>query len=147
MYALQSGIVVFKKTKYIKKVCRKCTFALTPEEHKVKTTELKCMGAWYWGCMQSIYTLARRGRAQVSVIPRAEYEIPEGCRVQPGSRSSLRKKAYPPRELLRAQAAGKMADFLKGATAAQFAAAQPVAAAAPSAEAAPSDGAAPSTEE
>jgi hypothetical protein len=61
--------------------------------------------------------------AQVSVIPRSQYTIPEGCRVQPGSRSSLRKKEFPPRVLLREQAAEDMAQFLKSANVAEPAAA------------------------
>ena len=63
--------------------------------------------------------MTRHIHAQVTVIPRSEYEIPEGCRVKPGSRSSQRKKDFPPRELLRQQAAGEMAEYLKSATAAQ----------------------------
>lgn len=40
---------------------------------------------------------------QVSVIPESEYEIPEGCRVKEGSRSSQRKLEFPPRSQLRKQ--------------------------------------------
>ncbi|EIE27562.1 hypothetical protein COCSUDRAFT_21462 [Coccomyxa subellipsoidea C-169] len=58
LFALDSGIVIFKKTKYIKRV---------------------------------------------SVIPTSTYVIPEGQRVQPGSRKTQRKLEFPPRQLLREQ--------------------------------------------
>jgi hypothetical protein len=34
---------------------------------------------------------------QVKVVPFAEYEKPEGQRMQPGSRKARRKEQYPPR--------------------------------------------------
>ncbi len=40
---------------------------------------------------------------QVSVIPTSTYVIPEGQRVQPGSRKTQRKLEFPPRQLLREQ--------------------------------------------
>ena len=41
---------------------------------------------------------------QVSVINTEDYVIPEGQRVQPGSRKWKRHEQYPPRQELRAQA-------------------------------------------
>ncbi|CAL8463415.1 g2949 [Coccomyxa elongata] len=70
LFALESGIVVFKKTKYIKRV---------------------------------------------SVIPVSEYVIPEGCRVQPGSRKTQRKLEFPPRAVLREQLEKDIEEFATAA--------------------------------
>lgn len=40
---------------------------------------------------------------QISVIPVSAYVIPEGNRVQPGSRKTKRKLEFPPRQVLREQ--------------------------------------------
>lgn len=61
--------------------------------------------------MRIVYKLCRRTLVtnkilsvlQISVIPASAYVIPEGNRVQPGSRKTKRKLEFPPRQVLREQ--------------------------------------------